>query len=58
MTAALTEAQRQAMVDQTPIGRLATPDEVAAAVLFLASPPAGAITGAILPVDGGLAMGH
>ena len=58
MTAALTAAQRQAMVDQTPIGRLATAHEVAAAVLFLASPAAGAVTGVILPVDGGLAMGH
>ncbi len=58
MTAALTDAQRQAMMDQTPIGRLATPAEVAAAVLFLASPLAGAVTGVVLPVDGGLAMGH
>ncbi len=58
MVAALTDQQRSGMVGQTPIGRLATPEEVAAAVLFLASPLAGSITGAVLPVDGGLAMGH
>ena len=58
MTAALSDAQRAAMVSQIPLGRLATPAEVAAAVSFLASPQAAYITGAILPVDGGLAMGH
>jgi 3-oxoacyl-[acyl-carrier protein] reductase len=58
MVAALSDQQRTSMVGQTPIGRLATPEEVAAAVLFLASPLAGSITGAVLPVDGGLAMGH
>jgi 3-oxoacyl-[acyl-carrier protein] reductase len=58
MVAALSDQQRAGMVGQTPIGRLATPEEVAAAVLFLASPLAGSITGAVLPVDGGLAMGH
>jgi 3-oxoacyl-[acyl-carrier protein] reductase len=41
-----------------PLGRVATPEEVAAAVVFLASPSAAFITGAILPVDGGMGMGH
>jgi 3-oxoacyl-[acyl-carrier protein] reductase len=58
MVAALNDAQRTGLVAQTPIGRLATPNEVAAAVVFLASPVSGSITGAVLPVDGGLAMGH
>jgi NAD(P)-dependent dehydrogenase (short-subunit alcohol dehydrogenase family) len=39
-----------------PIGRYATPEEVAGAVLFLSSDKAGFITGAILPVDGGMTM--
>jgi len=38
--------------------RYATPDEIAGAVAFLAGPDAGYITGAVLPVDGGLGMGH
>lgn len=42
----------------TPLRRLGTPEEVAAAVAFLCSEAAGYITGAILPVDGGLSMGH
>ena len=58
MTAALTVAQRAAMTAATPLGRLATPAEVAAAVSFLASAEAAYVTGVVLPVDGGLAMGH
>ena len=58
MTAALTDEQRAALVEAVPLARPGTPEEVAAAVTFLASPEAGYITGAVLPVDGGLGMGH
>ena len=56
MTRALTEAQRAALLAQIPLGRLGTPQEVAAAVAFLASPAAGYITGAVLHVNGGMYM--
>jgi 3-oxoacyl-[acyl-carrier protein] reductase len=58
MMAALTDQQRAAAVERVPLGRMATVDEVAAAVAFLASPEAAYINGAVLPVDGGLGMGH
>ncbi len=58
MTAELTEAQRAAILAQVPVARYAAAEEVAAAVAFLASDEAGYITGAVLPVDGGLGMGH
>lgn len=58
MTAALGEDRRQAIVAGVPLGRIATADEVAAVVQFLAGTDAGYITGAVIPVDGGLGMGH
>jgi 3-oxoacyl-[acyl-carrier protein] reductase len=56
MTAALPEAQKTALLGQIPLGRLGTPEEIAHAVAFLASPLAGYITGAELHVNGGMFM--
>ena len=58
MTAALTDEQRAKIIDQVPLGRYASTAEVAGVVTFLASDAAGYITGAVIPVDGGLGMGH
>lgn len=57
MTSALTEAQSQQMLDRIPLGRMGAPEEVAHAVAFLVSEQAGYVTGATLPVNGGLYMG-
>lgn len=58
MTAVLTDEQREGIRSQVPLGRYADPAEVAGAVLWLASPSAAYVTGAVIPVDGGLGMGH
>ena len=54
MTSDLPEAARQGIVDQTPLGRIGRPEEVAAAVVFLASEEAGYITGQVVRVNGGM----
>lgn len=58
MTAALSEEQQAEYKRNIPAGRFATPVEVARVVLWLASDDAGYISGAVIPVDGGLGMGH
>jgi 3-oxoacyl-[acyl-carrier protein] reductase len=58
MLAALSEDRREALTAAVPLGRLASPDEIAGTIAFLASSDAAFITGAIIPVDGGLGMGH
>ena len=56
MTRALNDSQRSVMLEQIPLGRLGQAEEIAAAVAFLASENAGYITGATLPVNGGMYM--
>jgi 3-oxoacyl-[acyl-carrier protein] reductase len=58
MTGVLTDEQKATIKTQVPLGRYASPDEVAAAVTWLASDGAAYVTGAVIPVDGGLGMGH
>jgi 3-oxoacyl-[acyl-carrier protein] reductase len=58
MTAGLSEDQKKAILGAVPLGRYADAAEVAGAVSFLAGEDAGYITGAVIPVDGGLGMGH
>ena len=58
MTAELPEERRAEVLKQIPLGRFATPDEVARVVTWLAGDDAAYITGAVIPVDGGLGMGH
>jgi 3-oxoacyl-[acyl-carrier protein] reductase len=56
LTSTLTEQQRKAMLEASPMGRFGMPEDIAAAINFLCSPEAGYITGQTLGVDGGMAM--
>ena len=58
MTAVLPDERKAAILAQVPLGRLASAEEIAGVVAFLAGDDAGYITGAVIPVDGGLGMGH
>jgi len=58
MTATLDEKRRNEIAGSVPLGRFCSAEEIADVVAFIASPQASYITGAIIPVDGGLGMGH
>jgi beta-ketoacyl ACP reductase len=58
MTAILPEERKKEIIDSIPLGRYATPEDVAGVVTWLAGDAGGYITGAVIPVDGGLGMGH
>ena len=58
MTAALGQDRLDELTAAVPLGRMASPEEIAGVVAFLAGEDAGYITGAVIPVDGGLGMGH
>ncbi len=58
MTTVLDEARKAEIIGAVPLARFCSPEEVAGVVAFLASPEAAYISGAVIPVDGGLGMGH
>jgi 3-oxoacyl-[acyl-carrier protein] reductase len=58
MTGVLTDEQKKAILAQVPLGRYGSATEVAETVLWLTGPGAAYVTGAVVPVDGGLGMGH
>mgnify|MGYP000421275034 FL=1 len=58
MTSSLDEKRRTEIASSVPLGRFCSADEIAKVVSFIASPASGYITGALIPVDGGLGMGH
>ena len=58
MTAVLPDERKAEILKSIPAGRMASPDEVAAVVTWLAGDSAGYVSGAVIPVDGGLGMGH
>ena len=58
MTSSLDEKRRSEIAASVPLGRFSSAQEIADVVAFIASPQASYITGAVIPVDGGLGMGH